>query len=142
MDEERTGPGDRPRRQRDRCLDALGIGNWDVFLLARRYTLPEQTPLRTLFPACRAAGTSIICGGPFNSGILVRRNLWNYAKAPADVVAEARTLEQVAEAFLIPLGAAALQFPLANDIVTSVIPGARDEGELRQILEWCAIPIP
>ena len=124
------------------CLDALGIGDWDVFLLAGRYTLLEQTPLRTLFPACRAAGTTIICGGPFNSGILVGRDLWNYAKAPADVVAKALAIGQMADEFSIPLGAAALQFPLANDIVTSVIPGARDEGELRQILEWFSLPIP
>ena len=26
------------------CMDALGIGEWDVFLLAGRYTLLEQTP--------------------------------------------------------------------------------------------------
>ena len=35
------------------CLDALGIGNWDVFLLAGRYTLLEQSPLEALFPACQ-----------------------------------------------------------------------------------------
>ena len=51
------------------CMDVLGIGSWDVFLLAGRYTLLEQTPLAELFPACRDAGTSIICGGPFNSGV-------------------------------------------------------------------------
>ena len=61
------------------CMDALAIGDWDVFLLAGRYTLLEQTAIDTLFPACRKAGTSIICGGPFNSGVLVGRDTWNYA---------------------------------------------------------------
>jgi D-threo-aldose 1-dehydrogenase len=124
------------------CLDALGIGEWDVFLLAGRYTLLEQSPLSTLFPACRAAGTTIICGGPFNSGILVGREMWNYAKAPGEVVAKARALGSVADEFSIPLAAAALQFPLCNDIVTSVIPGPRDRGELDQILGWFDITIP
>ena len=124
------------------CMDALQIGNWDVFLLAGRYTLLEQTPLDTLFPACRAAGTTIICGGPFNSGILVGREMWNYAKAPADVVDKARALGAVAEDFSVPLAAAALQFPLFNDIVSSVIPGPRDKGELEQILDWFQQPIP
>lgn len=124
------------------CLDALGIGDWDVFLLAGRYTLLEQTPLETLFPACQAAGTTIICGGPFNSGILVGREMWNYAKAPADVIARARALAEVAEAHGVPLAAAALQFPLGHDIVTSVIPGPRNAAELKQILEWFATPIP
>ena len=31
------------------CLDALNIGQWDVFLLAGRYTLLEQTPLDEAF---------------------------------------------------------------------------------------------
>jgi len=124
------------------CMDALGIGIWDVFLRAGRYTLLEQTPLDTLFPACRAAGTTIICGGPFNSGILVGRGTWNYAKAPADVVNKVRSLGAVADQFSVPLAAAALQFPLGNDIVTSVIPGPRDKDELQQILEWFETPIP
>lgn len=124
------------------CMDALGIGDWDVFLLAGRYTLLEQTPLDTLFPACRAAGTTIICGGPFNSGILVGREMWNYAKAPAEIVDKARTLGNVADEFSVPLPAAALQFPLGNDLVSSVIPGPRSKGELEQIVEWFATPIP
>lgn len=124
------------------CLDALGIGDWDVFLLAGRYTLLEQTPLETLFPACETAGTTIICGGPFNSGILVGRDMWNYDKAPAEVVDKARALGQVADAHGVPLPAAALQFPLAHSIVTSVIPGPRDAGELAQILDWFETPIP
>ncbi len=124
------------------CMDALGIGDWDVFLLAGRYTLLEQTPLDTLFPACRAAGTTIICGGPFNSGILVGREMWNYAKAPAEVVDKVRAIGAVADEFAVPLPAAALQFPLANDLVTSVIPGPRDKGEMAQILQWFETSVP
>jgi D-threo-aldose 1-dehydrogenase len=124
------------------CLDALGIGNWDVFLLAGRYTLLEQTALDALFPACSEAGTSIICGGPFNSGILVGRDTWNYAKAPDDVVQTARALADEADAFGIDLAAAALQFPLGNPLVTSVIPGPRDRTELEQIVAWSQAEIP
>lgn len=124
------------------CMDALGIGDWDVFLLAGRYTLLEQTPLDTLFPACREAGTTIICGGPFNSGILVGRDMWNYAKAPEAVVDKARALGAMADEHGIPLAAAALQFPLGNDIVTSVIPGPRSKAELEQILDWFGTRIP
>ncbi|MEL6463734.1 MAG: aldo/keto reductase [Pseudomonadota bacterium] len=124
------------------CLDALGIGDWDVFLLAGRYTLLEQTALDDLFPACTDAGTSIICGGPFNSGILVGRETWNYAKAPEDVVNKARTLGNLADEFGIPLAAAALQFPLGDTLVSSVIPGPRDKDELEQIVAWFNIAIP
>ncbi len=124
------------------CMDALAIGDWDVFLLAGRYTLLEQTAVDTLFPACRKAGTSIICGGPFNSGVLVGRDTWNYAKAPKEVIDKARALGVVADEFGIPLPAAALQFPLGDEIVCSVIPGPRDKGELEQIVTWFKTPIP
>lgn len=124
------------------CMDALGIGKWDVFLLAGRYTLLEQTPLADLFPACAKAGTTIICGGPFNSGVLVGREMWNYDKAPAEVVDKVRRLGAVADEFAVSLPAAALQFPLANDIITSVIPGPRDARELAQIVDWFHADIP
>ena len=124
------------------CMDALAIGDWDVFLLAGRYTLLEQTAVDKLFPACRKAGTSIICGGPFNSGVLVGRDTWNYAKAPKEVIDKARALGVVADEFDIPLPAAALQFPLGDEIVCSVIPGPRDKGELEQIVTWFKTPIP
>ena len=124
------------------CMDALGIGDWDVFLLAGRYTLLEQTPLNTLFPACQTAGTTIICGGPFNSGILAGREAWNYAKAPPEVVDKVRAIGAVADEYSIPLAAAALQFPLGNYLVTSVIPGPRDKGELDQIVSWFDLSVP
>ncbi len=124
------------------CLDALEIGYWDVFLLAGRYTLLEQTPLDILFPKCKSAGTSIICGGPFNSGVLVGREMWNYANAPKDIINKVKLLSSVADKYNIPLPAAALQFPLFNEIISSVIPGARSKNEFKQILEWLKIKIP
>ncbi|MDA7426330.1 aldo/keto reductase [Thalassococcus lentus] len=124
------------------CMDALGIGDWDVFLLAGRYTLLEQTALDALFPACEAAGTSIICGGPFNSGILVGRDTWNYAKAPPEVMAKTRQIADVADVHDVPLAAAALQFPLGHSLVTSVIPGPRNPKELQEIIDWFAVRIP
>jgi D-threo-aldose 1-dehydrogenase len=124
------------------CLDALRVGAWDVFLLAGRYTLLEQTALDELFPACSKSGTSIICGGPFNSGILVGREMWNYAKAPQDIFEKASALGRIAEEFNVPLAAAALQFPQANKLVSSVIPGPRSKAEVLDIIKWQNLEIP
>ena len=66
--------------------DALPHGRWDCFLLAGRYTLLEQAPLADLLPALAKHGASVIVGGPFNSGILVGGDTWNYARAPEDVL--------------------------------------------------------
>lgn len=124
------------------CLAALEIGDWDAFLLAGRYTLLEQSALDDLLPACQAAKLSVIIGGPFNSGILVGGDTWNYAAAPGAVRTRVAALQQVADEHGVPLPAAALQFPLAHPAVASVIPGARDPGQLAQVLDWTRARIP
>ena len=124
------------------CLDALQHGHWDAFLLAGRYTLLEQHPLDDLLPQCEAAGTSIILGGPFNSGILAGGDTWNYAKAPADVLDRAKKINDICMQHNIPLPAAALRFPLGHSLVSSVIPGPRSRAEMSTILEWWKMDIP
>jgi D-threo-aldose 1-dehydrogenase len=122
--------------------DALEHGQWDCFLLAGRYTLLEQEPLETLFPAVAKHGASIVIGGPFNSGILAGRETWNYSKAPADVLERVRAIARVCDAHGVPLASAALQFPLAHPLVASVIPGPRSADELTQIIAWTEAAIP
>ena len=128
--------------EREVCLAAMERGDWDCFLLAGRYTLLEQAPLDDLFPACEKAGTGIILGGPYNSGILVGGSTWNYAEAPPDVIERVRRIEAVCTAHGVPLPAAALQFPLGSALVASVIPGPRSRAEARQNLEWFRADIP
>lgn len=61
------------------CDAALDEGDFDVFLLAGRYTLLEQTALDRFLPRCAARDVSIIVGGPFNSGS------WSKASSPASL---------------------------------------------------------
>jgi D-threo-aldose 1-dehydrogenase len=122
--------------------EALDHGEWDAFLLAGRYTLLEQEPLHTLFPKCEKAGTTIIVGGPFNSGILAGRDTWNYARAPQAIMDKAKKIAAVCDAHGVALPAAALRFPLASPVVTSIIPGPRSAAELDQIATWWQADIP
>lgn len=122
--------------------DALQHGQWDVFLLAGRYTLLEQEPLHTLFPDVEKHGASIVIGGPFNSGILVGGETFNYAKAPPAVADKVKRMAKICDAHEVSLAAAALQFPLAHKAVASVIPGPRSATELNQIFEWWQTKIP
>ncbi|MGR4000322.1 MAG: aldo/keto reductase [Alphaproteobacteria bacterium] len=124
------------------CVDALGMGSWDVFILAGRYTLLEQGALSELLPACESGGVSIIVGGPFNSGILVGGGTWNYRAAPDDIVERVGRLSRICEGCGVPMAAAALQFPLGHGSVVSVIPGLRDRGELSDTLAWAGYEIP
>ena len=123
-------------------IDVLGWGDWDAFLLAGRYTLLEQAPLDDLLPMCVTRGTSIVVGGPLNSGILAGRDTWNYAAAPPDIVARVAAIRAVCDAHNVPLPAAALQFPLAHPAVAAIIPGPRSAAEFEANLELLARPIP
>ena len=128
--------------EREVCIEAMQHGDWDTFLLAGRYTLLEQDPLDDLMQSMQQRGMSLILGGPFNSGLLAGGDTWNYARAPADVVARAQAIQRVCEQHGVPLPAAALQFPRANPLVSSVIPGPRSRREMQDILGWWQLPIP
>lgn len=124
------------------CMDALDHGDWDVFLLAGRYTLLEQDTLENLLPACAARETDIVIGGPFNSGVLVGGDTFDYVHIPPRIAEKVRALTEVCDAHKVPLPAAALQFPFAHPLVKSVIPGPRSPQELAQILDWWSTDIP
>ncbi|SEP98243.1 D-threo-aldose 1-dehydrogenase [Devosia sp. YR412] len=123
-------------------MDAFALGDWDVFLLAGRYTLLEQTSLTPFMSTCLERGASVVVGGPFNSGILVGGDKFNYEKAPEAIVTKVRAIEAVCAEFGVPLPAAALQFPLTHPAVCNVLPGPRSPQELDGILEWWDVKIP
>ena len=128
-------------------LESFDIGEWDVFLLANRYNLLEQSPLETLFPTCAARGTSVIAAGPFAAGILAGTNIWGpdtgrYQAPPPHIVEKVRALTALCEAHKIPLGAAALQFGVAHPAVVSVLTGPKSPAELDGILKWWNTSIP
>jgi D-threo-aldose 1-dehydrogenase len=128
--------------EREVLLEAMEWGDWDAFLLAGRYTLLEQAPLDDLLPKCQKAGTSIVVGGPLNSGILAGRDTWNYKTAPPEIVARVNAIEAVCDNHRVPLAAAALQFPLAHPAVAAVIPGPRNVQEFDANVRLLGHPIP
>lgn len=128
------------------CLEAMHAHDFDVFMLAQRYTLLDQSALTELLPRCERRGTSIICAAPFNSGILASgvRAAARHNEAPAAKAIQRKVadIEQVCAAFDVALGAAALQFPLAHPSVCSVLPGARNARQVYALAKWYAQPIP
>ena len=130
------------------CLEVMDHARLDVILLAGRYTLLEQTPVDDLFPRCQAAGTAIVVGGPYNSGILAIGTktsaplYYNYEPAPSDVVEKVRKIETVCDRHGVPLAAAALQFPLAHPLVASVIPGLDSPERVNQTMALYRHHIP
>jgi D-threo-aldose 1-dehydrogenase len=127
------------------CIEALAHGDFDVLLLAGRYTLLEQAPLDTLFPICAARDVKLVIGGPYNSGILATGvgsgARYDYGAVPAAVAAKVAEIERVCAAHRVPLAAAALQFPLGNPQVAAVLPGLANEAQALATLHLSATPI-
>ena len=126
------------------CEAALDFGDWDCFLLAGRYTLLEQEALDSFLPKCIERRSSVVIGGPYNSGILAtgvrhgKSGHYDYGSAPDPVIEKVGRIERLCADFGIPLPAAALQFPLAHPAVVSVIPGmarTRHVTGTRELLE-------
>ena len=136
----------------------FGINDWetaeqilkntepDVILLAGRYTLLEQTANKTFLPLCLARGTSVIIGGPYNSGILATsptpKSMYEYAPASAEVLEQVHQIEATCRRHHVSMSSAALQFPFGHQAVAAVIPGMRSETEVTANVDAMKQAIP
>ena len=126
----------------DICLQAMEFGEFDIFLLAGRHTLLENTQSLEYLNRCLDSGIDVIIGGPFNSGMLVGGNTYNYRDIPNEKLSQYKILSTYCQQHNVELGAAALQYPLLHEAVKSVIPGPKTAQELNQILDWYETEIP
>jgi D-threo-aldose 1-dehydrogenase len=123
----------------------LREGDFDVVMLAGRYTLLDQEGLTELLPLCLERGVGVLVAGVMNSGILTRPNpgaTFNYVPAPEPIVERARRIEAVCARHRIALRHAAVQFPLAHPAVTALVAGVRRIHHLEEYPELMRSPIP
>lgn len=125
-------------------LEFAQAGEFDLFLLAGRYTLLEQTSM-PFMDYCAQRGIGVVVGGVYNSGLLADPRPgahYNYLEASPEVLQRALGIQAVCRRFGLDLKAAAIQFPLAHPAVASVLTAARDVGQLEQNLAAFRAPIP
>lgn len=115
------------------CLWLAERGDFDLFLLAGRYTLLEQEALQSFLPLCERRGIGIVLGGPYNSGILATGAkpgaYYNYSEAPQEILDKVSRIEAVCRGHGVRLIEAAQRFPLLHPSVVSVIPGGQAVAE-------------
>ncbi len=116
------------------CVEIMKDHPLDVILLAGRLTLLDRSAEETLVPMCRAAGTSLVLGGVFNSGILatgpVEGATYDYAPASLEILAKVSALQKKAEAMGLPLATAALRFAQSHPQAASVLIGTAKASTL------------
>lgn len=121
-------------------------GDFDIFLLAGRYTLLEQEALESFLPLAEARGIGVVIGGPYNSGILATGPrpgaFYNYDPAPPEIIEKVARIEAVCARHQVRLVDAAFQFPLRHPAVLSVIPGGQGVAEMESNLAAAAAELP
>jgi D-threo-aldose 1-dehydrogenase len=121
-------------------------GDFDIFLLAGRYTLLEQEALNSFLPLTQERGVGIVLGGPYNSGILAvgpkPGAMYNYDPAPKHILDRVRQIEAVCKAHKVKLPQAALRFPLHHPQVMSVIPGGVTPKEVMLNVKTMDVKLP
>jgi D-threo-aldose 1-dehydrogenase len=128
------------------CETLARRGDFDLFLLAGRYTLLEQESLQSMLPLCEQRGIGIVLGGPYNSGILATgatpKAVYNYSPAPKAILERVKAIEDVCRRHKVKLPEAALRFPLAHPSVVTVIPGGVTPKQVKMNVKTLAAKIP
>lgn len=118
------------------CLEALECLDFDVFLLAGRYTLLEHDDvIENFLPKIEGTNVRLFIGGPFNSGVVAAESdsqrYYDYAKAPRETVDKVKELRDKCDSLSVDIKGAALQFPIRHPNVASVLFGARTAREVK-----------
>lgn len=128
------------------CVTLAERGDFDLFLLAGRYTLLEQDSLSTAMSLCDARGIGVVIGGPYNSGILATGPrpgaYYDYGPASQDILERVGAIQTTCQDHGVRLVDAAFQFPLRHPAVVSVIPGGQSVSEMDSNLAASIADIP
>ncbi|MGB7183959.1 MAG: aldo/keto reductase [Burkholderiaceae bacterium] len=118
----------------------------DFFLVAIPYTLLDQDVLDEEFPLMAEHGATAMIGAVLASGILATgpgpTAKYEYKIAPPAIQDRVAKMQLVCARHSVSLIAAALQFPLAHPVVSSIIPGAFDVSHVTSNLADLRAAIP
>ncbi len=121
--------------------------NWDfdAIISHNRFTLLNRNGAE-MFELAKTRGTAVVNAAPYASGILAKgaakQPLFAYQPADASIVSRVQAIEAMCSQHSVPVGAAALQFSMRSDIVTSTICGVSTPERVKQTIEWANWPIP
>lgn len=128
------------------CERFARAGDFDVMMLAGRYTLLEQGALDGFLPLALEKKIAVMLAGVFNSGILAtgarEGAYYNYQPAPPAILARVSRIEAVCAAHGVALPQAALAFVAAHPAVASIVLGAVTPAEIARNLDLVAMPVP
>ncbi len=131
----------------DALLAGVRTGQLDLVMVAGRFTLLEQPALAELVPECRTRSVGVVNAAVFNSGLLATPHppddaRYEYGTVPRETLDRARSIAAVCARFRVELPAAALQYPLREPLVRTVVVGGATPEQIRQNSARMAAHIP
>jgi D-threo-aldose 1-dehydrogenase len=130
----------------DTCVKFAKAGDFDVAMMAGRYTLIDQTGLTEFLPLALEKKMGVMLAGVFNSGILATGSgagaKYDYTDAPKAVVDKVKAIEEVCKKHKVTLRQAAIQFALGHPAVVSVVLGAVKPEEVKGNVHDASVEIP
>lgn len=130
----------------DTCVKFARAGDFDVAMMAGRYSLLVQTGLQEFLPLALEKKMGVMLAGVFNSGILATGAVpgakFDYAAPSAEIADKVRKIEAVCARHATPLRRAALQFAMGHPAVVSVVLGAVKPAEVEANIAEATAPVP
>ncbi len=130
----------------DMCERFARAGDFDVMMLAGRYSLLEQPGLASFLPLAQEKGIGILLAGVFNSGILATGPIagatYNYVPAPEPILDRVRRIESICRSHGVTLRQAALAFALRHPAVVTIVLGAVKGAEVEANVADAAVIVP
>ena len=119
-------------------------GEFDVFLLAGRYSLLNQDALDELFDITQEKHIGVQVAQMLHGGLIegVPDPQIFYRPVNDDEIRKVAAISAVCRRFDVPMAAVAIRFPLTNPAVTGLLTGPATPDQVRQNLGWLETPIP
>src|SRR5882724_11754776 len=130
----------------DTCVKFARAADFDVAMMAGRYSLLIQNGLAEFLPLALEKKMGVMLAGVFNSGILATGAIagakFEYAPAPPEIMDRVRKIEAICASHATSIRRAALQFAMAHPAVVSVVLGAVKPAEIEANAADAATAVP
>ncbi|MEM9970960.1 MAG: aldo/keto reductase [Pseudomonadota bacterium] len=118
---------------------------FDALISHNRFTLLNRSA-SAMFDYAAAHGIAVLNAAPYASGVLAKGSfempMITYQAADDEALAPVRRIEAICTEHGVPVGAAALQFSMADARFASTIVGVTKAERVQQTLDWAAFEIP
>ena len=126
---------------------AASSGILDLLMVAGRFTLADQSAAEAVISECRARKVRIVAAAVFNSGLLASPSpsvdsRFDYAPVRPELLDRVSRIADICADYGVPLPVAAVQYPLQEPSVISVVVGAATPDQVRQNVVNLEVDIP